>query len=191
MLVLFRWIVGSDRLRSAILGEWRHRQRGLDTKPKTRSRQFKPCVLRVSNIFKVRILWGTLCTYLLADTDSSIATKMTQQRPDEDDDAGWLVCERVGVAPTLLRNAPGGVLTSGKDFRARTLTTLKNSLGKLWKSRSVTISEYDPTYKTSYLGNVLTGWAKGKCTTWFLINGSFFLNKIIFNSTHTIFGVAF
>ncbi|XP_071541277.1 uncharacterized protein [Panulirus ornatus] len=32
---------------------------------------------------------------------------------------------------------------------------------KLWRKKSVTITEYDPIYKVVYLGNVLTGWAKG------------------------------
>lgn len=50
----------------------------------------------------------------------------------------------------------------GKHFRERTLRSIKQSLGKLWKRRSVTITEYDPTYKVAYLGNVLTGWAKGE-----------------------------
>ncbi|XP_064105356.1 protein FAM43A-like [Macrobrachium nipponense] len=35
------------------------------------------------------------------------------------------------------------------------------NLKKLWRKKSVTITEYDPTYKVVYLGNVLTGWAKG------------------------------
>jgi hypothetical protein len=56
----------------------------------------------------------------------------------------------------------GSTSICGKDFRQRTLRSLKLSLGKLWKRRSVTITEYDPTYKVAYLGNVLTGWAKGK-----------------------------
>ncbi|XP_054271672.1 uncharacterized protein LOC128992227 isoform X1 [Macrosteles quadrilineatus] len=60
-----------------------------------------------------------------------------------------------------------------KDFKERTLRTLKQGLGRLWKRRSVTITEYDPSYKVVYLGNVLTGWAKGEgcvekplCTLW-------------------------
>lgn len=32
---------------------------------------------------------------------------------------------------------------------------------KFWKKRSLTISDYDPTFKVIYLGNVLTPWAKG------------------------------
>lgn len=31
-----------------------------------------------------------------------------------------------------------------------------------WNKKCVTISEYDPTYKVVYLGNVLTPWAKGE-----------------------------
>lgn len=34
-----------------------------------------------------------------------------------------------------------------------------------WKKRSVSITDYDPTYKVVYLGNILTPWAKGEgCT---------------------------
>ena len=31
-----------------------------------------------------------------------------------------------------------------------------------WKRKSAQITDYDPTYRVIYLGNVLTGWAKGK-----------------------------
>ncbi len=36
---------------------------------------------------------------------------------------------------------------------------------KFWKKRSANISEYDPTFRAIYLGNVLTSWAKGKTVT--------------------------
>lgn len=49
-----------------------------------------------------------------------------------------------------------------EDFKERTLRSLKQGLGRLWKRRSVTITEYDPCYKVAYLGNVITGWAKGE-----------------------------
>lgn len=57
-----------------------------------------------------------------------------------------------------------------KDFTAddkvlssRTLRSLSKSLGRFWRrSHSVEISPPDPEYKVLYLGNVLTGWAKGK-----------------------------
>ena len=32
-----------------------------------------------------------------------------------------------------------------------------------WKRRTANITDYDPTYRVVYLGNVLTGWAKGEC----------------------------
>ncbi|XP_067615163.1 serine-rich adhesin for platelets [Eurosta solidaginis] len=46
----------------------------------------------------------------------------------------------------------------------KTMRTLSRSLGRLWGKRlhSVEISTPDPEYKVSYLGNVLTGWAKGE-----------------------------
>lgn len=50
-----------------------------------------------------------------------------------------------------------------KDLSVRALRTISKSLGKLWRrSHSVEISAPDPEYKVLYLGNVLTGWAKGK-----------------------------
>ncbi len=33
---------------------------------------------------------------------------------------------------------------------------------RFWRKKSVTISDLDPQYRVTYLGNVLTGWAKGK-----------------------------
>lgn len=50
-----------------------------------------------------------------------------------------------------------------RDVSARALRTISKGLSRLlWrKSHSVDISTPDPEYKVSYLGNVLTGWAKG------------------------------
>ncbi|XP_014246447.1 protein FAM43A [Cimex lectularius] len=48
-----------------------------------------------------------------------------------------------------------------KDFKERALRRVKEGLGRLCRRRSVTITEYDPSFKVLYLGNVLTGWAKG------------------------------
>lgn len=52
---------------------------------------------------------------------------------------------------------------SGKDFTARAIGRLSRGIGKLLRrSNSVRISEPDPVYKVAYLGNVLTGWARGE-----------------------------
>merc|ERR1711971_331993 len=39
----------------------------------------------------------------------------------------------------------------------------KSAMSKVqfWKRRNANITDYDPTYRVVYLGNVLTGWAKG------------------------------
>lgn len=62
--------------------------------------------------------------------------------------------------------AEGDFLTdaaSGKDFTARAIGRLSRGLGKLLRrTNSVRISEPDPVFKVAYLGNVLTGWARGK-----------------------------
>lgn len=49
--------------------------------------------------------------------------------------------------------------------------TLSRSFGKLLRRNysSVDISIPDPEYKVSYLGNVLTGWARGKCPDFFFV----------------------
>lgn len=53
------------------------------------------------------------------------------------------------------------------DVHANPFRSLSRGLGRLlWKkSYSVSISEPDPEFKVAYLGNVLTGWAKGKSLT--------------------------
>lgn len=49
--------------------------------------------------------------------------------------------------------------------RQKPFKTLSRSFGKLLRRNysSVDISIPDPEYKVSYLGNVLTGWARGEC----------------------------
>lgn len=51
------------------------------------------------------------------------------------------------------------------DHPANPFRSLSRGLGRLFwkKSYSVSISEPDPEFKVAYLGNVLTGWAKGMC----------------------------
>lgn len=59
---------------------------------------------------------------------------------------------------------------SGKDFTARAIGRLSRGLGRLLRrTNSVRISEPDPMYKVAYLGNVLTGWARGKCVLFLIL----------------------
>lgn len=52
----------------------------------------------------------------------------------------------------------------GREVTARALGRLSRGLGRLLRrNNSVRISEPDPVYKVAYLGNVLTGWARGEC----------------------------
>ncbi|XP_055922171.1 uncharacterized protein LOC129953238 [Eupeodes corollae] len=53
---------------------------------------------------------------------------------------------------------------SNKDLSVKAFRTISRGLGKLWwkRTHSVDISNPDPEFKVSYLGNVLTGWAKGE-----------------------------
>lgn len=69
------------------------------------------------------------------------------------------------------------------DLGTRTLKIISKGLGRFFwkKSYSVDISEPDPEFKVSYLGNVLTGWAKG--TFSFLLN----FNIYVFNANEITF----
>lgn len=67
----------------------------------------------------------------------------------------------VAVAdPVDEQNGPA----ASKEFGQKTFRSLKRGLGRLWRRHrgNASITEYDPCYKVAYLGNVLTGWAKGK-----------------------------
>ena len=44
---------------------------------------------------------------------------------------------------------------------AKRTRDLRNKIS-FWKRRSASITDYDPQYRVTYLGNVLTGWAKGE-----------------------------
>ncbi|KAK6633216.1 hypothetical protein RUM44_003817 [Polyplax serrata] len=48
------------------------------------------------------------------------------------------------------------------NLRKKTMKTLRVGMKKIWRRGSATITVEDPTYKVAYLGNVLTGWAKGE-----------------------------
>lgn len=54
-----------------------------------------------------------------------------------------------------------------KDLSTKALRTISRSISKLlWRqSHSVDISVPDPEFKVSYLGNVLTGWARGESSS--------------------------
>uniref|UniRef100_A0A1I8PBV7 PID domain-containing protein n=1 Tax=Stomoxys calcitrans TaxID=35570 RepID=A0A1I8PBV7_STOCA len=51
-----------------------------------------------------------------------------------------------------------------QDLGSKAMRTISRGLGKLWwkRTHSIDISTPDPEFKVSYLGNVLTGWAKGE-----------------------------
>ena len=72
----------------------------------------------------------------------------------------------VVAAPADDETTSGSMQTAsvGKEFGQKTLRSLKRGLGRLWRRQrgNASITEYDPSYKVAYLGNVLTGWAKGK-----------------------------
>ncbi|CAK1541364.1 unnamed protein product [Leptosia nina] len=54
-------------------------------------------------------------------------------------------------------------VSAGKDFTSRAFGKISRGLGRLLRrTNSVRISEPDPVYKVAYLGNVLTGWARGE-----------------------------
>ncbi|XP_015595191.1 uncharacterized protein LOC107267706 [Cephus cinctus] len=69
----------------------------------------------------------------------------------------------VVAAPVDDGTTSGQPGSTSKEFGHKTLRSLKRGLGRLWRRHrgNASITEYDPCYKVAYLGNVLTGWAKG------------------------------
>lgn len=93
--------------------------------------------------------------------------------PSKDDEITCLESEfgdvglvRRGSLDSVDRVSLGSSTTtsSTSELGNRTLRSLKRGLGKLWRRHrgNASITEYDPSYKVAYLGNVLTGWAKGQ-----------------------------
>lgn len=58
----------------------------------------------------------------------------------------------------------GCYVNDSAETKAKAIRSITRGLGRLWRrnSHSIEISRPDPEYKVSYLGNVLTGWAKGE-----------------------------
>lgn len=73
-----------------------------------------------------------------------------------------------------------------KDLSARAFRTISKGLGLIWRrSYSVEISTPDPEYKVFYLGNVLTGWAKGTYKNMLsYCSCGFFLISIVYYINH-------
>jgi hypothetical protein len=92
-----------------------------------------------------------------------------------------------GLAEEQQHAAGGGVRKKQAEVLARSLRALRNGLGRLWRRRSATITDYDPTFRVSYLGNVLTGWAKGTSHIFFLIMS----NKNLYSFFITLFFLCF
>lgn len=82
-----------------------------------------------------------------------------EQEEDVVDSALFKPVKKVPSIEALNSEMPGKNIQ--KERGRKMLKTLLNRL-RLRKSASVTISMPDPTYRVAYLGNVVTGWAKGK-----------------------------
>ncbi|XP_065086395.1 uncharacterized protein LOC135708320 [Ochlerotatus camptorhynchus] len=57
-----------------------------------------------------------------------------------------------------------GCYVNDSESKTKAILSITRGLGRLWRrnSHSIEISRPDPEFKVSYLGNVLTGWAKGE-----------------------------
>lgn len=117
---------------------------------------------------------------LSKEQDGSVALPVLETKTSKASNA--IVGNRIGVKSERFRKCPENHVENGepdengrrssvqvkdfcedKDLSARALRSLSKSIGRLWRrSHSVDISSPDPEYKVLYLGNVLTGWAKGK-----------------------------
>lgn len=72
---------------------------------------------------------------------------------------------RWSVGGLSLPSLPGVRSSSQERPTVPATEKTKSNMGAkitFWKRRTANITDYDPTYRVVYLGNVLTGWAKGE-----------------------------
>lgn len=84
------------------------------------------------------------------------------------------------ISLTSSTTTSSSILSGSSELGTRTLRSLKRGLGKLWRRHrgNASITEYDPSYKVAYLGNVLTGWAKGEFLIFYFIFAGFFFMQL-------------
>lgn len=127
--------------------------------------QQKPRLIKSSSI--ARLFGNSYSTATKKSSDNpppfkkshSVSEKFTNRESDEE----FVLRVSDLSASTTSLMIDGGV-TMEKPVNGNKIKTITKGLGKLLRRNhsSVEISPPDPEYKVLYLGNVLTGWAKGK-----------------------------
>jgi hypothetical protein len=99
----------------------------------------------------------------------SVSEKFTTRTNESDEEIVLRISERnlnkSGSTTSLLSNMDlSNIAPVEKQSNIKAIKSLTKGLGKLLRRNysSVEISAPDPEYKVLYLGNVLTGWAKGE-----------------------------
>jgi hypothetical protein len=134
----------------------------------------KPRMIKSSSI--ARLFGNTYSTKKSEESNASIALRKSQsvsekfsnKSSESDDEFTFRMSEQnLGFSESATNLNSIESTTSSAPMEKSNLKTIKNftkGLGKLLRRNcdSVAISTPDPEYKVFYLGNVLTGWAKGE-----------------------------
>lgn len=96
----------------------------------------------------------------------SVSEKFSNKSNESDDDFAFRMCENnMSLSESSMNlNSLDSSSAPVEKPNMKTIRSITKGLGKLLRRNcdSVEISAPDPEYKVFYLGNVLTGWAKGE-----------------------------
>lgn len=138
------------------------------------SKEHRPRLIKSSSI--ARLFGNTYSTRKSGETQAaallkksnSVSEKFSDKSLESDDDFTFRISEQQMSLSESASNLSSIDSSSAPMEKSNTMTikSITKGIGKLLRRNcdSVAISPPDPEYKVFYLGNVLTGWAKGE--TW-------------------------
>lgn len=137
------------------------------------TKEHRPRLIKSSSI--ARLFGNTYSTKKSEEHHASVALKKSNSVSDKflnkanesDDEFTFRMSEHhlILSESSLNLNSLDSSSAPMEKTNLKTIRSITKGLGKLLRrnSDSVAISAPDPEYKVFYLGNVLTGWAKGEC----------------------------
>lgn len=147
-------------------------RRKSDSQEKLPTKDQRPRLIKSSSI--ARLFGNTYSTKKSEESHASAALRKSQsvsekfsnKSSESDDEFTFRISEQnlsLSESATNLNSIDSSIAPMEKT-NLKTIRSITKGLGKLLRRNcdSVAISAPDPEYKVFYLGNVLTGWAKGE-----------------------------
>jgi hypothetical protein len=125
----------------------------------------RPRLIKSSSI--ARLFGNTYSTKKTTETlkkSNSVSEKFSNKANESDDEFTFRMSEHNLIFSESASNLSSLDGSMEKTNNLKTIRSITKGLGKLLRRNcdSLAISAPDPEYKVFYLGNVLTGWAKGE-----------------------------